>query len=134
MSRTRRLQAHARDLHEHLHSHHPAHPLPGEAYSARKRPGFVMLDIGAGVGALIVHADPGMHGVEVEISPTGDDQCRSHKEVLERAIDGRPAFTAVFDQLAAGTYTLWARGEPLAREIAVTGGAIAQLHWRAAAA
>lgn len=53
--------------------------------------------------------------------------------MLERTINGCPAFTAVFDQLAAGTYTLWTGGAARAREVAVPGGAIAQLDWRAAA-
>ncbi len=125
--------SHARHMHAHgLHPHDDSHNAV-ENYSARKHPEFVVLEIGADIGALIVHADPDMHGVEVEISPTGRDACRSHKEVLERTINGRPAFTAVFDQLAAGTYTLWTAGEPRAREVAVAGGAIAQLDWRVAA-
>jgi hypothetical protein len=122
----------------HAHEHH-AHPNPqahahehDAPYSARKHPEFVVLDIGAQVGALIVHADPELHGVEVEISPTGEDGRRSHKEVLERAINGRPAFTAVFDHLPAGTYTLWTGGDPRARAIAISGGSIAELDWRTA--
>jgi hypothetical protein len=99
-------------------------------YADRKHPEFVVLDIGGDVGALIVHTDGDMHGVEVEISPAADDLDRSHKEVLERSMNGRPAFTAVFDGLREGTYTLWTRGEPRARGVAVTGGAIAQLDWR----
>ncbi len=102
-----------------------------EIYSARKHPEFVVLDIGGDIGALIVRANADMHGVEVEISPAGDDLARSHKEVLERSIDGRPAFTAVFDGLAAGAYTLWVRGEAWNRGVSVAGGAVAQLDWRA---
>jgi hypothetical protein len=99
-------------------------------YSDRKHPEFVVLDIGDGVGALIVHADSGMHGAEIEISPAGDDRCRNHKEVLERGMNGEPAFTAVFDDLRQGTYTLWTGGRPRARDVRVEGGEIAHLDWR----
>lgn len=106
----------------HTHSHEP--------YSARAHPEFVVLDIGENVGALIVHADPEMHGVEVEISPEGDDSGRSHKEFLERRAGSDPAYTAVFDGLRAGRYTLWVAGESRARGVAVGGGRVAELDWR----
>jgi hypothetical protein len=98
-------------------------------YSARAHPEFVVLELGDEVGALIVHTDAAMHGVEVEISPDGADDHRSHKEVLERRAGGRPAFTAVFDGLAAGRYTLWVDGAPRARDVEIEGGRIAELHW-----
>lgn len=108
-----------------------AHGRPHEAYSARKHPEFVVLDIGGEQGALIVRTDADMHGVEVEISRSADDRRRSHKEVLERSINGAPAFTAVFDDLAAGTYTLWTEGRARVRGVRIEGGAIAHLDWRA---
>ena len=49
------------------------HAHPHESYSGRTHPEFVVLDIGDNVGALIVHTDPDMHGVEVEISAAGKD-------------------------------------------------------------
>lgn len=103
--------------------------MPHEHYAARSHPEFVALEIGDGLGALIVHTDARMHGVEVEISPSEDDAQRSHKQVLERYIGGRPAYTLVFDRLAAGTYTLWAKGGAPVRDIAVRDGEIAELRW-----
>lgn len=88
-----------------------------------------MLEIGEGLGALILHTDSHMHGVEVEISPADDDSARSHKEVLERTVGGRPAFTAVFDRLPGGTYTLWTGGVARTRGVAVAGGEISELSW-----
>ena len=105
-----------------MHSHQSCAP--------RSHPGFVVLDIGDEVGALIVCTDPELHGCEVEVSPTGDDHHRSHKEVLERRIGDHPAFTAVFDDLPAGTYTLWLQGDARARHVEINGGAIAELDWR----
>lgn len=104
-----------------------SHP---HTYADRTHPEFVVLDIGQEYGALIVHGDPGLHGVEVEISPAGADAERQHKEVLERNIGGRPAFTAVFDRLAEGRYTLWVMDEPRARDVAIAGAEIAEVDWR----
>jgi hypothetical protein len=104
-----------------------------ERYSSRKHPEFVVLDIGAGVGALIVYTDGAMHGSEIEISPADDDVHRAHKEVLERERAGHPAFTAVFDTLPAGSYTLWSAGRPPVRGVCVEGGRITELEWRDAA-
>lgn len=100
-----------------------------EQYSGRKHPEFVVLDIGEEIGALIIHADPELHGLEIEISPADDDEHRSHKEVLERDSGGKPAYTAVFDQLPAGTYTLWSEGVARLRGVAVAGGQIVELSW-----
>ena len=112
-------------MHGHAHQH-PHH----EHHAARPHPEYVVLDIGDEVGALIVHTGPELHGVEVEISPAGDDRARSHKDVLERAIAGCPAHTAVFDDLAAGTYTLWIDDAAITRGVVVEGGAITELDWR----
>ena len=108
-------------MHSHAHQH--------EHYAARPHPEFVVLDIGEDAGALIIHTDPEMHGVEVEISLAGEDTRRSHKEVLQRAINGRPAYTAVFDGLSTGSYTLWVGGEPRARGVRIMGGRITELDW-----
>jgi hypothetical protein len=122
------------------HTHDPSHPCAhthppvdkpvGEGYSVRKHPEFVVLEIGENLGALILHTEPDMHGVEIEISPVHDHHRRSHKQVLERSINGRSAFTAVFDGLTAGTYLLWKHGEACAR-VTVAGGAVSRLDWRA---
>jgi hypothetical protein len=113
-----------------MHRHAAAnHSHAGECYSARAHPEAVVLDIGADLGALIVHTAANMHGVEVEISATGQDESRSHKEVLERQINGRPAYTAVFDKLREGSYALWVDGVAVQREVLVSGGAISELDW-----
>jgi hypothetical protein len=104
-----------------------------EPYSARQHPEFVVLEIGDELGALVIYADPELHGTEVEISPAADDTRRSHKEILERTTIDGPAFTAVFDGIPAGEHTLWLDGEPRARGVAVEGGVVAELDWRSAA-
>jgi SAM-dependent methyltransferase len=115
------------------HTHrHGDHDHVVEDYSSRKHPEFIVLDIGDGVGALIIYTDPDMHGVEIEISPASEDGRRSHKQVLERNIDQDPAFTAVFDGLPAGGYTLWVEGIARARGVSIEASAVAELDWRVA--
>jgi hypothetical protein len=101
-----------------------------ERHAARRHPEHVVLDIGEDIGALIVHADAGMLGMEVEISATGHDDQRTHKDILEREINGRPSYTAVFDVLREGGYTLWVDDVAHARDVVVLGGAVAELDWR----
>jgi hypothetical protein len=121
-------------MHSHAHSHSDvhahSHETPGEEnYAARRHPEAVVLDIGADLGALIVHTDAGMLGVEVEISATGHDDRRSHKDVLEREINGRPAYTAVFDKVREGSYTLWVDDVARTRDVVVAGGSVSELDW-----
>lgn len=131
MSHVHAAHAHTHE-HEHEREHGHDHPHPGgENYAARPHPEFIVLDIGDEVGALIVHTGSEMHGMEVEISPAEDDGRRSHKDVLERSINGRPAYTAVFDGLREGAYTLWTEGAARARDVVIGGGAIVELDWSA---
>jgi hypothetical protein len=115
--------------HSHDHDHGHSHGAGTESYCARRHPESVILDIGGEMGALIVHTDADMHGVEVEISATGHDHQRTHKDVLEREINGRPAFTAVFDKVRDGNYTLWVDDLARTREVIVTAGAVSELDW-----
>jgi hypothetical protein len=108
--------------------------MPEDPYSARSHPEPVVLEIGDDLGAIVLYTDPAAHGCEIEISPTGEDARRAHKEVLNRPVGDRPVHAAVFDRIPAGSYTLWSGGLPAAREVAVTGAAITELDWRGAKA
>jgi hypothetical protein len=79
-----------------------------------------MLDLGPGVGALVLHTAAELHGVEIELSPSGSDEDRSHKQVHERPAAGRPLYAAVFDRVPAGEYTLWL-------DVAVAGAAVTDI-------
>ena len=96
-------------------------------HSKDARPEHVMLELGPGVGALVLHTGSDLHGVEIEISPARQDEERSHKQVHERPVAGRPLYGAVFDRLPAGEYTLWLDGRPLSRHVRVAGGAVTDI-------
>ena len=96
-------------------------------HSKDPRPEHVILDLGPGVGALVLRTGADLHGTEIEISPAGRDEQRSHKQVHERPVAGRPHYGAVFDSLPAGEYTLWLDDRPLRRQVAVAGAAVTDL-------
>lgn len=104
--------------------------MPEQSHSHRAHPEPVVLEIGEHVGALVLYTDAAAHGCEIEISPTGADVRRDHREVLNRPVAGRPVYAAVFDRIPAGSYTLWSGGVAAAREVAVAGAAITELDWR----
>jgi hypothetical protein len=96
-------------------------------HSKDPRPEHVMLELGPGVGALVLHTGSNLHGVEVEISPAECDDERSHKQVHERPVAGRPLYGAVFEGLSPGEYTLWLDDEPLRRGVAVAESAVTDI-------
>jgi hypothetical protein len=103
--------------HDHHHHHHH------EPSDVRAQP--VVLDLGDGVGALIVHTGPELLGEEIDISPTGEDGRREHKQVLRRVLGPQETTCLVYDNLPEGEYTVWLPGEPL-RHIPVRGGEVAE--------
>ena len=103
---------------------------PNHHHSKDARPEHVMLDVGPGVGALVLQTGADLHGVEIEISPVGHDHERSHKQVHERPVAGRPLYGAVFDSLPAGEYTLWLDDHPLRRHVAVAGAAVTDISFK----
>lgn len=96
-------------------------------HSTDARPEHVMLDLGPGVGALVLHTGRELHGMEIELSPTGRDHERSHKQVHKRPVVGRPLYGAVFESLPEGEYTLWLDGQPLRRDVAVAGEFVTEI-------
>ena len=96
-------------------------------HSTDARPEHVMLDLGPGVGALVLHTGRELHGMEIEISPAGRDDKRSHKQVHKRPVAGRALYGAVFEELPAGDYTLWLDDRPLRRNVTVAGAAVTDI-------
>lgn len=95
----------------------------------RPHPEPVVLDIGGGLGALVVHWDADEIDTPIEISPTGEDHDRQHQHILERPVGGETFHAAVFDRIPAGTYTLWVRGEARERDVEIPDGAVTERDW-----
>lgn len=120
--------------HDHEHDDHHHHDGDGHAHVhhgvASVRTEAVVLDLGEGIGALIVHTSPELLGVEIEISPAGNDEERQHKQVLRRLLGPTEATVLVYDNLPEGDYTLWVEEAEPVRGIHVTGGQVAELDRR----
>jgi len=91
-------------------------------------PGSVILELGEGVGALILEAPPGLYGHEIEISPSAGGP-RTHSLVRERATAAGRSYAAVYPVLAAGDYVVWrADGRPAGR-VTIDGGRASRFRW-----
>ena len=93
--------------------------------------GSVVLDIGRGVGALVVHTAPSLCGLEIEISPAGlhGHARRTHVVVRERHVAGETSFAAVFPALAAGVYVLHGLGAVDDRMVGIREAQVVVIDW-----
>jgi hypothetical protein len=89
----------------------------------------VVLELGPGVGVLVLHTPAGMNGAEIEISLTGSDGPRTHSMVRPRHVPGGTRYAAVYPGLAAGEYQIWAPGGPAVATVTITAGIAATAHW-----
>ena len=112
------------EAHGHSHDH-----SQGEAVH-RVLTAPVVMDIGEQTGSLVIYTLPELVGVEIEISPRGEDTRRAHTDVAERRTRERAIFAAVYLPMPAGVYTLWAPEPYGPTEVAIASGAITELDWR----
>ena len=102
-------------------------------------PGTVVMELGAGVGALILYTPAEMDGEEIEISrdaepgaagtPRALGSRRTHSRVRPRHLPGETRYAAVYPGLRAGSYTVWRDERTPAATVAVTGGQVSSCHW-----
>jgi hypothetical protein len=91
-------------------------------------PGTVVLDLGAGTGALILYTPAGLDGEEIEISRDGE-VARTHSRVRPRHVPSGTRYAAVYPGLPAGRYTIWRDRDHPAATAAVTGGHVTTCRW-----
>ena len=108
----------------HDHHHHTMAPS-GQ--------GTVMLNIGAGIGAMVIHTPSRLHGHEIEVSPVTDPATRTHAAVRARYVSGGVIWSVVIDSLPTGRYVVWRDPVTPMGEVDVRGGAVAEFHWPAEA-
>jgi hypothetical protein len=100
-------------------------PVPGPSSS-----GSVVLDLGPGIGALVLHTPPELDGREIEISPLGSTPAhRTHSQVRPRKTGNQTQYAAVYPQLAAGNYTVWEDDVTPAVTITITDGQVTTAWW-----
>jgi hypothetical protein len=100
-------------------------PVPGPS-----GPGSVVLDLGPGIGALVLHTPPELDGREIEISPRGHTPARrTHSRVRPRAAGGQTRYAAVYPRLPAGDYTIWNNDDTPAAAVTIHGGQVTTTRW-----
>lgn len=97
------------------------------------RAGSVVLDLGAGVGALVLNAPAELNGREIEISPVagGVRARRTHSLVRQRRTGTGTSYAAVYPGLAAGDYTVWDDAVTPAGTVRIDSGQVTSYRWPA---
>jgi len=99
-------------------------PVPGPS-----RSGSVVLDLGPGIGALILYTPADLDGEEIEISCDEPGARRTHSQVRPRQMPGETRYAAVYPSLPAGRYTIWRDEHGPAAAVTVTGGQVSSCRW-----
>jgi hypothetical protein len=101
-------------------------PVPGPSGAGR-----VVLEVGAGIGALVLDTPAGLAGQEIEISPAsgGLGARRTHSLVRERRTSAGISYAAVYPGLPAGDYTLWRDGATPGATITIDAGQVTWYRW-----
>jgi hypothetical protein len=102
-----------------------------ESVPGPSRAGSVVLDLGAGVGALILDTPAELSGREIEISPAADGAHarRTHSLVRQRRTGAGTSYAAVYPGLAAGDYTVWRDALTPAGTVTIDGGRVTRYRW-----
>ncbi len=120
--------------HPHTHEEHEEHDhqhgTPGYLHDNHLRTDKVVLNIGANVGALILYTNADADGVEIEITPKGRPDVRSHNQVHPRNAPAGVVYAAVYPELEEGEYDLWGEGPDPVSTVKITGGQVTELDWR----
>jgi hypothetical protein len=104
-----------------------------ESAAGPSGPGTVVLELGPGVGALILHTPAELDGREIEISRDDQGAGRTHSQVRPRPMPTGTRYAAVYPGLVAGPYTIWADADRPAVSVVITGGEVASCRWPAPA-
>jgi len=94
------------------------------------RSGSVVLELGPGLGALVLHTPPELDGCEIEISPHASPHAhRTHSQVRPRHTANGTQHAAVYPGLAAGDYTVWRDSAVPALTATITGSQVTTAWW-----
>jgi hypothetical protein len=115
--------------HPHPHPHPHEHHLAGAGTSERAFGGPVVIDIGVGVGALVVHLDRDWLDHELHLRSTDRPGWSTHTGVWERRIGGsRHLVAAVYPSLPQGRYEILDRdGQTVMRVVDVVEATVTEI-------
>ena len=112
---------------DHPHDHDHDHSAGPEAKLPPSGQGTVVLDIGDGIGALVVHTPGELCGIEIEIARRGEAKAFVHTEVRERVLPGGSVYAGVFVALDEGEYTLLDVAEHPRRDVTIASGRVTEI-------
>lgn len=107
----------------------PRSPEDPHARDAAVTTGPVVIDVGAGRGALVLDASPEDCGREVEIHPIGAPFERTHVAVLARSGTREKRYAAVFPSLPAGRYVVLTRDASPTDAVTIRSGEVTTSKW-----
>jgi hypothetical protein len=90
----------------------------------------LVLDIGDGIGALILYTTPELSGHEIEVSRLGSEGNRVHTAIHERRVNGRTVFAGVYPELPEGQYRIWSEDPSKPTTFTIVSGRITEIDWR----
>src|SRR5438874_13760608 len=99
-----------------------------ETYIEKVHTENAVLDIGEDIGALVIYTGQELLGKEIEVSPKDNQMLKIHTAVLERKVNGRTLFAALFLELPEGDYITLSTPPS---EITIIGGQVVELDWQA---
>jgi len=109
-----------------------------ESVAGPSGPGTVVLELGPGIGALVLYTPAELDGREIEISldpvpgaPAAPAAGRTHSQVRPRHMASATKYAAVYPDLAEGSYTIWADPARPAGRVVIAGGRITNWNWPA---
>lgn len=103
-------------------THVEAEPVAGPSGS-----GTVVLELGAGAGALVLRTPADMNGAEIDISRASG--ARTHSMVRPRHVAGGTQYAAVYPGLAPGEYTIWSTEGTPAMVVTIADGTATTARW-----
>jgi hypothetical protein len=90
--------------------------------------GTVVLELGAGAGALVLYTPAERDGAEIEVSLAGVAGSRTHSMVRPRHVAEATVYAAVYPDLPPGDYRIWA-GSAAVATASVAAGAVTTATW-----
>jgi hypothetical protein len=122
--------------HDHDHDHHDDHRRhEGAGYGSGSgteavlppsTDGSVVLDVGGDVGALVLHTDATLDGVEIDLYRSDSIIPYVHSAVRARRLTTGTRFAAVYPDLPAGDYVIAAHGSVPPTAVTVDGGRVTE--------
>jgi hypothetical protein len=106
------------------HDHAQAHAEPVLPPSTD---GSVVLELGAGLGALVLYTEAGLEGSEIDLFRSGEDRPFVHSAVRARNLSGGTVHAAVYPDLPAGEYVIAAHGTVGSLPVSVPGGRVTEV-------